>query len=334
MNWYYDLGGQRQGPVAEAELDRLLAAGTITTNTLVWCEGMENWTPMKDARPGAGAAPAVAGTDVPEGWVRCAATGRYFPPSQIVWLDGKAYSAEAKAGIVQGVMQGGELPSGDESLRTGPAWEQRAQLGFFKALWETTQAVLLDPNRAFETMKRSGGFGAPLGYYMLVATAGVVVSLIFNLVFQGSMLAFMPKEAQAQAFPSLAAGAGFGALFVVGITVVAVLAMLVGSFISTGVLHLSLMICSGAKQPFETTFRTGCYAMGAGSALAIIPLCGSSIGALWGLVCLCMGLAKTHEINTGRAVCAVLLPVGVCCVLYILLIVVAVAMPAVAAGMK
>jgi len=334
MNWYYDLGGQRQGPVAEAELDRLLAAGTITTNTLVWCEGMENWTPMKDARPGAGATPAVAGTDVPEGWVRCAATGRYFPPSQIVWLDGKAYSAEAKAGIVQGVMQGGELPSGDETLRTGPAWEQRAQLGFFKAIWETVKAVLLDPNQAFATMKRDGGFGAPLGFYMLVATAGVIISLVFNLVFQGSMLAFLPKEAQQQAFPSLAAGAGFGALFIVGITVVAVLAMLVGAFVSTGILHLSLMICSGAKQPFETTFRTGCYAMGAGSALALVPLCGSSIGFLWGVVCLCMGLAKTHEINTGRAVCAVLLPLVTCCVLYILLIVVAIAIPAAAAGMK
>ena len=333
MNWYYDLGGQRQGPVPEAEIDRLLAAGTITTNTLVWCEGMENWTPLKDARPGVGAAPA-AGADVPDGWIRCAATGRYFPPSQIVWLDGKAYSAEAKAGIVQGVMQGGELPSGDEALRTGPAWEQRAQLGLFKAIWETVKAVLLDPNQAFATMKRDGGFGAPLGFYMLVATAGVIISLVFNLAFQESMLSFLPKEAQQQAFPSLAAGAGSGAIFIVGITVVAVLAMLVGTFVSAGILHLSLMICSGAKQPFETTFRTGCYAIGAGSALALIPLCGSSIGFLWGVVCLCMGLAKTHEINTGRAVCAVLLPLVTCCGLYILLIVVAIAIPAAAAGMK
>ena len=60
--------------------------------------------------------------------------------------------------------------------------------------------------------------------------------------------------------------------------------------------------------------------MASGSALAIIPMCGSTIGLIWALVALCIGLAKTHEIDTGRAVGAVLLPVGVCCVLYVLVI--------------
>jgi len=316
MNWYYDLGGQRQGPVPEAELDRLLAAGTLNANTLVWCEGMANWAPLREARPASDAAPATTSAAVPEGWVRCTATGRYFPPSQIVYLDGKAYSAEAKAGIVQGVMQGGELPDDDESLRTGPAWEQRAQLGFFKAIWETIKAVLVDPSRAFETMKRTGGIGTPLGFYVLVGSAGTILALIYNFVFQGTIQSFMPQQPGSEMVPIAQA------TMTVIIAVLTPLIMIISSFITAGFLHLALMICSGAKQPFETTYRTHCYAMGAGTVLAVIPICGGTIGFIWGLVCMCIGLAKTHRIETGRAVGAMFVAlIGgcvLCCTLYML----------------
>lgn len=311
MNWYYDLNGQRQGPVAEAELDRLLAAGTITANTLVWCEGMANWAPLKDARPAGGGAPAGA----PDGWIRCTATGRYFPPSQIVYLDGKPYSAEAKPGIVQGVLQGGALPSGMDDERTGPAWEQRAQLGFFPSIWQTIQAVLLDPNRAFSTMKREGGIGTPLGYQVLLGTVGGLASLFFQFVLQLGGMSALPPEAKEKLLPALAgAGIGIGLLLVFAVIAMPLL-MVLSTFITAGLTHLSLMICGGAKQPFETTLRTYCYATGSGAIFQLIPFCGASIGGLWGLVCLCIGLGKTHEIGVGRAVCAVLLPMAVCCVL-------------------
>ncbi len=317
MNWYYDLGGQRQGPVPEAEIDRLLAAGTITTNTLVWCEGMENWTPLKDARPGVGAAP-VAGADVPDGWIRCAATGRYFPPSQIVWLDGKAYSAEAKAGIVQGVMQGGELPSGDEALRTGPAWEQRAQLGLFKAIWETVKAVLLDPNQAFATMKRDGGLVTPYFYFFIGGVLGILSFLATMMLFLAPMIAPLIVAAQKQnGGPQLV---GTGAIGVVVFLIYAV--MLIGSisvapFIYAGITHLCLMLVGGAKRPFETTFRTWCYAHGSGMFLMVVPVCGWAVSEIWAIVVSCIGLARAHEIPTGKAVLAVLLPIIACCVLWI-----------------
>ena len=73
------------------------------------------------------------------------------------------------------------------------------------------------------------------------------------------------------------------------------------------------MICGGAKQGYETTLRTYCYVLGSATLFQIIPFCGAQIGGIWGLVCLCIGIAKAHEISTGRAVCAVLLPVAVCC---------------------
>lgn len=309
MNWYYDLGGQRQGPVPEAELDRLLASGTISQNTLVWREGMADWTPLKDART-TGDAPAG---EVPEGWIRCTATGRHFPPSQIVYLDGKPYSAEAKPGIVQGVMQGGVLPGGFDQQRTGPAWEQRAQLGFFPALWQTIKGVLLDPNLTFANMKRDGGLGAPLGFNVLLRWICGLASLFY---FYGSMASLMSNDAlppeMRQMFQTFFASGGM--MLWIGLAVFMPLFILLGTFIYAGILHLSLMICGGAKQNFETTVRTFCYVMGASAVFQVIPACGAQIGGIWGLVCLCMGIAKTHEIGVGRAVCGVLLPVVVCCV--------------------
>src|SRR5262245_58655727 len=98
MNWYYESGGQQQGPVTDADLDRLLAEGKITIDTLVWREGMSGWTPLRSARPSGAPAPGVptapgmpspapgpgaspsasSGSEVPQpGWIRCSLTGRY-----------------------------------------------------------------------------------------------------------------------------------------------------------------------------------------------------------------------------------------------------------------
>jgi len=37
------------------------------------------------------------------------------------------------------------------------------------------------------------------------------------------------------------------------------------------------------------------------------------ISLVWAIVCYCIGLARAHETDTGRAVLAVLLPLIVCC---------------------
>ena len=46
MAWYYCLNNQRCGPVDEAAVKNLIAAGTVTRNTLVWQDGMDSWQPV------------------------------------------------------------------------------------------------------------------------------------------------------------------------------------------------------------------------------------------------------------------------------------------------
>jgi hypothetical protein len=46
MAWYYYLNNQLVGPVDDAAVKNLIAAGTLTRNTLVWQEGMNSWQPV------------------------------------------------------------------------------------------------------------------------------------------------------------------------------------------------------------------------------------------------------------------------------------------------
>ena len=307
MNWYYAQGDQRNGPVTESEFEALIAAGTINESTLVWREGMANWATLKEARPA-----GSAETSAPAGWIRCTATGRYFPPEEIVYIDGKPYSAAAKAGILQGVMQSGAIPSSDLD-RNGPAWERREELGFFPAIWQTVRAVLTEPVAAFTSMKREGGLGNPMGYFVLLYWVGTLFTLLYNFGLQMGTNSFMPGG-QKQPFPFPMA---FGGAFMIGMAVFMPVFLVIGSFISAGILHLSLMICQGAKQPFETTYRVYCYAKGSSAPLLVVPICGAYVAWIWAIVCTCIGIARSHDISTGRAVLAVLLPMGLCLLLLI-----------------
>ena len=51
MTWYYALGNERQGPIDDAALDRLIATGVVTPDTLVWRAGMADWQPLAQVRP-------------------------------------------------------------------------------------------------------------------------------------------------------------------------------------------------------------------------------------------------------------------------------------------
>jgi uncharacterized protein (TIGR00266 family) len=67
--WYMAVGGHQVGPVSEDEIRQNLANGTIDATTLLFSEGMSNWTAVRDvpelsagaAGKGAGAPPPVPG---------------------------------------------------------------------------------------------------------------------------------------------------------------------------------------------------------------------------------------------------------------------------------
>ena len=167
--------------------------------------------------------------------------------------------------------------------------------------------VLTRPGEAFTAMQREGGLGEPLLYALIGGTFGYLFYFLFML--------FMPSLAMygtGDRHNALAGMFGIGAGAILGIIFIPI-AVAIGIFIGSAILHVCLMIVGGAKQPFETTFRVVCFAAGSVYPLMIVPLCGSWIVAVWNLVLNCIGLARAHETETGRAVFAVLLPLIVCC---------------------
>jgi hypothetical protein len=189
--------------------------------------------------------------------------------------------------------------------RSGLPWEHRQERGFFNAFVETLVMVLTKPGEAFSVMKREGGLGEPLIYALIGGCLGGIVSVLFSLGLQS--VGFFANR-----HDTFGAMAGMGAGSVAFIVLVP-LFVIVGLFLGSAVVHLCLMIVGGANQPFETTFRVIAFSQGSAGPLQMIPVCGGLISGVWALVCNCIGLARAHDTDTGRAVLAVFLPVIVCC---------------------
>ncbi len=134
---------------------------------------------------------------------------------------------------------------------------------------------------------------------------GGIVSLLFSLGLQSAGF-FADRHNTFAAMAGMGAGS---AAFIVLIP----LFVIIGLFIGSAVVHLCLMIVGGANQSFETTFRVLAFSQGSAGPLQMIPVCGGLISGVWGLVCSCIGLARAHDTDTGRAVLAVFLPLIVCC---------------------
>ena len=165
--------------------------------------------------------------------------------------------------------------------------------------------VLTKPANAFTAMKREGGLGEPLIYMVIGGSFGMIVYFLFMFLLQS--IGFMADSRNAMAG---IVGMGIGFVFML---ILMPLFVAIGAFIGSGILHVCLMIVGGAKQPFETTFRVVCFAAGSAYPLIIVPFCGGVICGVWNIVLQCIGFARAHETDTGRAVLAVFLPLIVCC---------------------
>ena len=44
-DWYYAADNEQKGPINDSELKAQLASNKIPGETLVWTDGMDNWTP-------------------------------------------------------------------------------------------------------------------------------------------------------------------------------------------------------------------------------------------------------------------------------------------------
>jgi uncharacterized RDD family membrane protein YckC len=127
--WFYAADNRQVGPVSEAELDALAASGTIRKDTLVWTEGMANWSAYGTVRPdaappvspapprltpatsGSAAAPATA-PEQPQGPMRfCTECGRPTPERELATFGDRVVCANCKPAFAHALRERG-LSSG------------------------------------------------------------------------------------------------------------------------------------------------------------------------------------------------------------------------------
>lgn len=108
QTWYYtDANGQQTGPVSSTEIQQLAANGKVTGRTMVWSEGMDNWTfasqldgilPAADPQPTTAPATAAANTAIPTAAIEPAANPTANPyatplsaPAESTYMDIESY---------------------------------------------------------------------------------------------------------------------------------------------------------------------------------------------------------------------------------------------------
>jgi hypothetical protein len=106
MEWYYAEGDRQCGPVSENELQQLATSGRVRADSLVWREGMENWTPFSSvqlAPPLAGAATLRMAGSAPG--TSCSECGLSFPPNELVRVQNSWICATCKPRFMQKLSQ-------------------------------------------------------------------------------------------------------------------------------------------------------------------------------------------------------------------------------------
>jgi uncharacterized RDD family membrane protein YckC len=105
MNWYYvDAAGKQAGPVDDAGLDTLRVNGVINPETLIWQEGMTNWQPFREVKPGAGGSASPVASGIEE--AVCAQCGGVFPLDETIRAGNARVCANCKPIYLQKMQEG------------------------------------------------------------------------------------------------------------------------------------------------------------------------------------------------------------------------------------
>lgn len=182
-------------------------------------------------------------------------------------------------------------------------WEDREARGFFSGLFRTMNDSLFRPSEFFRKMPVTGGLTDPLLYALILGMVGLMFSYLWQIVMKGAVQNVMPAMQGQYMFEGI--GLALMAFF-------SPLLVIIGLFVSAGVLHLCLMMVKGARSGFEATFRAVSYGYSANIFL-IIPFCGGLLAIVWAIVLYIIGLREAHETTGGKAAFAVFLPLIVCC---------------------
>lgn len=201
--------------------------------------------------------------------------------------------------------------SAREYTRNGAPWENRSEIGLWQGIYQTFKAVLFSPETFFKTLTFSGGTVEPLAFGTLVGSIGTMFGLFWHFLMWSGMV-FTYSEAILGQF-------SIGLVFF-AIMVLTPIFWIIFVLISSGIMHLLLLIVRGGQNGYEATLRVVSYSQAA-QIWSLIPFVGGTIGWIWQLVVQIIGLRNIHQTTYLRVIIAFLIPVAIIFIVGIIIVI-------------
>jgi hypothetical protein len=167
--------------------------------------------------------------------------------------------------------------------------------GFIGAFFQTIRGSLFSPTKFFKKISFGEGYWAPLIYGLITGIIGNGCAIFWLWLFMAQMIPMDRIPFQYS-------------LSILQVILPLPFQQALAIFIGSAILHLSLIIVRGNKHGYKTTFRAVSYSY-SGYLFGIIPFIGLFIGNVYVFILNIIGVREGHEISTGKAILAVLLPV-------------------------
>jgi hypothetical protein len=170
---------------------------------------------------------------------------------------------------------------------------------------EKVKGLLLDPTGTFQNL-RSEDMGAALRYFVIWLLIFSALSALIFAVVGTAIFSMIPQTEELEMLNEFI-GAG-GGIVLAGLVFIMVLIFLViFIFIGAAIIHLGALLVGGAKT-YSQSFKSLVYGLTPYYLFGWIPFV-NFIGFIWALILVIFGMKELHEISTGKAVIAVLIPV-------------------------
>jgi len=177
-----------------------------------------------------------------------------------------------------------------------PIEEPQAYSGLLPAIWQTWAAACFRPREFFSSV----GNNQALTPALLFGVGCVWIGLFIVSLWVAMLPPYPGEYEQVQLVINVVRMCCCGWIY-----------PLIGVFLGGLLLHLFLALFGGANRGLTTTLRVVAYAQ-APALFSIVPILGSCVGSVWGLVLCIIGLAAAHRTETWRAVLAVFVPCVLC----------------------
>jgi len=147
---------------------------------------------------------------------------------------------------------------------------------------ETIKLVITDPAGFYKVMPKSGGFGPPLVFMVLISAVAGLIQIPMGL---------------GEWSPAILSSAGL--IFIITISII----MAILGFVGAAILFVTWRLM-GSKESYETAYRCLAYSFAIlpiAMFVFLIPYFGEILGNAWGIYLMIIASVEVHAISTKRA---------------------------------